>query len=124
MSNPEADVDELGDVLDVFVCPDCGTDLRLETREGLHHEYVAAICPEECFAAALRAASRLELDSAASTRGTVGYCVQCQDQIVDEANAVDVTLAGNDHVVHDGGCLQDHREEQEFAQALGVEVDD
>lgn len=122
MPDPDVDVDGLGYVLDIFVCPDCGTDLRLEARDGLHHEYVVAICPDECFAAAVRGASRLELDSAVSTRDPAGFCVQCQDQIVDEADAVNVTLVGNDHVVHEGECLEAHREEQERAQAFGVEV--
>lgn len=112
VTSPDVDVDELGDVVHVVVCPDCGADLRLEYRDQVHHEYYVAICPDECFATALRVGGQLDLDSEATTRRGAGWCVQCQEQIVDGADAVDVKLAGDEHVVHEGECLQDHREDQ------------
>jgi len=113
VTSPDVDVDELGDVIRVIACPDCGADLRLEARDELHCEYYVAICPEECFAAALRVAGKLNLDSEAATRRAAGWCVQCQEQIVDEEDAVEVTLDGHDHVVHAGECHEAHREQQD-----------
>ncbi|WP_459191844.1 hypothetical protein [Halosimplex sp. J119] len=113
MTSPDVDVDELGDVIHVAACPDCGADLRLEARDDLHCEYYVAICPDECFAAALRVAGKLDLDSEAATRRAAGWCVQCQEQIVDEEDAVEVTHAGNDHVVHEGECHEAHRQQQD-----------
>ena len=107
------DTEDIGRVISVLICPKCGRDLRLETRDGVHHEYALAICPDEHWFEPIRVASQLELDAEVGTRKPVGWCVQCQKQIVDQDDAVNVTLAGNDHVVHSGDCLQEHREQQE-----------
>ncbi|QLH82481.1 hypothetical protein [Halosimplex pelagicum] len=112
MTSPDVDVDELGTVVRVVACPDCGKDLRLEAREGLH-EYYVAICPDECFGAALRVGGKLDIDSEAATRSPAGWCVQCQEQIVDDEDAVEVTHAGEDHIVHEGECLEAHRRQQD-----------
>jgi hypothetical protein len=115
VTSPDIDVEEIGDVINVFVCPECGEDLRLEVRDRLHSEYVAAICPEECFAVALRAAGTLDLDSEAATRRAAGWCVQCLEQVVDPDDAVDVTHGGESNIVHNGGCAEEFHRDQRRA---------
>lgn len=106
--------DDLGIVIGVFTCPGCGEDLRLEERENLHHEYVVAICPDECWCEPLRVGGQLELDSGAEKRKGAGYCLECQDQIIDED--YETVEYG---ILHTGECHEQWLRDQQMLSALG-----
>jgi predicted RNA-binding Zn-ribbon protein involved in translation (DUF1610 family) len=112
----DAVIEDPGSVLSIFTCPECGEDLRLETREGIGHEYAAVICPDECWGVALRIAGELELDTDADTRDPAGWCHTCQDQIVEPEDAVavgeeDLPETVSSDLAHVGECAETYREE-------------
>lgn len=105
--------DAAGDVVTIYQCPDCETDLRVEFRADLPAHMIGLACPQGCVGLPVRVRDAARLDETFDGR-RAPTCWDCRDEV----HTDDPPTTDDGYPLHPGECAESYREDMRRLEML------